>query len=71
MLNLNNGASQIKREILVRIAKLQLEGKLEDGVHGIPREMAPRLADPFRCCVYHDREILRMRVMARLGHSVE
>lgn len=71
MLNLNNGAAKIKREILVRIAKLQFEGKLEEGVHFIPREMAPRNSDPFRCCIYHDREVLRLRVMARLGHSVE
>src|SRR5574344_1796031 len=71
MLNINNGAAKIKREILVRIARLQLEGKLEEGVHYIPREMAPRDGDPFRCCVYHDREVLRMRVIARLGHSVE
>ena len=42
MLNVNNNAAQIKREILVRIARLQLENKLEDGVHYIPREMAPR-----------------------------
>ena len=71
MLNINNNASQLKREILVRIAKLQLEGKLEEGVHYIPREMAPKGSQPVRCCIYHDREILRMRVMARLGHSVE
>ncbi|HOC28523.1 MAG TPA: monomeric [FeFe] hydrogenase [Treponemataceae bacterium] len=71
MLNINNGASKIKREILVRIAKLQLEGNLEEGVHYIPREMAPRNSESFRCCVYHDREVLRLRVMARLGHSVE
>ena len=71
MLNLNNHATQIKREILVRIAKLQLEGKLEDGVHMIPREMAPPNSVPLRCCVYHDREVLRLRVIARLGHSLE
>ena len=71
MLNINNGASQIKREILVRIARLQLEGMLAEGIHAIPREMAPRNSEPFRCCIYHDREILRMRVIARLGHSVE
>ncbi len=71
MLNINNGAAKLKREILVRIAKLQLDGKLEEGVHYIPREMAPRDGEPLRCCVYHDREILRMRVIARLGHSVE
>ncbi len=71
MLNINNGASQLKKEILVRLAKMQLAGKLEEGVHFIPREIAPLNAEPFRCCVYHDREILRMRVVARLGHSIE
>ncbi len=71
MLNINNNAAQIKREILVRIAKLQLQGKLEEGVHYIPREMAPKGSEPLGCCIYHDREILRMRVMARLGCSVE
>lgn len=71
MLNINNGTAQLKREILIRIAKLQLEGNLEDGVHYIPREMAPRNSESFRCCIYHDREVLRLRVMARLGHSVE
>ena len=71
MLNLNNNAANIKREILVRIAKLELEGKLEDGVHYIAREIAPIDKPPFRCCVYHDRAILRMRVLARLGCSVE
>ncbi|MBO5137583.1 MAG: 4Fe-4S dicluster domain-containing protein [Spirochaetaceae bacterium] len=71
MLNINNNAAHLKREILVRIAKLQLAGKLEEGVHYIPREMAPSGSQPVRCCIFHDREILRMRVMARLGHSVE
>jgi len=71
MLNINNGSTQLKREILVRIARLQLQGGLAEGVHFIPREMAPRNAEPLRCCVYHDREVLRMRVIARLGHSVE
>jgi [FeFe] hydrogenase (group B1/B3) len=71
MLNINNNAAIIKREILVRIAKLQLEGRLVPGVHGIPREMAPRGAASMRCCIYHDRELLRQRVIARLGHSLE
>ena len=71
MLNLNNKTANIKHEVLVRIAKLQLEGKLEEGVHFIPREMAPRDRPPMRCCIYHDRELLRMRVLARLGFSIE
>ena len=71
MLNINNNTSNIKTEILVRIARLQLEGRLEEGVHYIPKEMAPKDSKPMRCCIYHDRELLRMRVLARMGHSVE
>lgn len=69
MLNVNNNSGRIKREILVRIASLQLKGKLEEGVVSIPRELAPKGSEPVRCCIYHDREILRQRVIARLGCS--
>ena len=71
MFNINTGTGNLKREILVRLAKLQLEGNLEKGAHRVPREMAPLNSEPFRCCIYHDREILKMRVAARLGHSIE
>lgn len=71
MLNINNHAARVKREILVRIARLQLEGKLEKGVHYIPREMVPRNSTSVRCCVFHDREIIRMRVISRMGFSLE
>jgi [FeFe] hydrogenase (group B1/B3) len=71
MLNINNNASRLKREILVRIARLQLEGKLSEGVHHIARELAPKGSESIRCCIYHDREILRQRVIARLGCGLE
>jgi [FeFe] hydrogenase (group B1/B3) len=71
MLNLNNNFSRLKREILVRIARLQFEGKLPEGVHAIAGELAPKDRKPIRCCVYHDREILRQRVIARLGWGLE
>lgn len=71
MLNLNNNAANIKREILVRIARLTLEGKLTEGAHYIPSEIEPKGSKPFRCCLYRDREILRMRVVAGLGSSIE
>ncbi len=71
MLNINNNAAHLKREILAHIAKLQLEGNLEKGVHYIPRKMIPRNTEPFRCCIYHDREIIRQRVIARMGCSLE
>lgn len=71
MLNINNNSSIIKRDILIRIIKLLLDGNLEKGVHYIPKEMAPRGKEPIGCCIYHDREILRQRVIARLGCSLE
>ncbi|MCR5606352.1 MAG: monomeric [FeFe] hydrogenase [Treponema sp.] len=71
MLNINNNASLLKREILVKIAKMQLEGTLLQKVRFIPKELAPKGSKAIRCCIYHDREILKMRVMARLGMSVE
>ncbi len=71
MLNINNNTSRLKRDILVRIARLQFEGKLAEGVHEIPRQLAPTGSNPIRCCIYHDREILRHRVIARLGCGLE
>ncbi|MDR0524982.1 MAG: monomeric [FeFe] hydrogenase [Spirochaetaceae bacterium] len=71
MLTINNNTARLKREILVRIARFQLAGKLSEGVHSIPRELAPAGSPSIRCCAYHDREILRQRVIARLGCSLE
>ena len=71
MLNVNNNAAMLKREILVRITKMQLDNTLLKNVRYIPRELAPAGSKPMRCCIYHDREILKMRTAARLGFSVE
>ncbi|MCL2218900.1 MAG: monomeric [FeFe] hydrogenase [Chitinispirillia bacterium] len=71
MLNMNNNAHRLKREILARIAKTQLEGKLDEGIDKIPKELAPLGSTSVRCCIYHDREIIRQRVIAQLGWSLE
>ncbi len=71
MLNINNNVANLKHEILVQIARLMLEDNLVDGVHYIPRKMIPNGSVPARCCIYHDRELIRQRVIARLGWSLE
>lgn len=72
MLNLNNNTANVKREILVHIAKLQLEGKLATSeISRIPREIAPKGKQPITCCIYHDRELIKMRILARMGISAE
>lgn len=72
MLNLNNNFTNIKRELLVKIAKLQLAGELDSNkINKIPTELAPQDKQPFTCCVFHDRELLKMRILARMGISAE
>ena len=71
-MNINNNASNVKRELLVRIARLQLEGELDSRkINKIPTEMRPANSQPIGCCIYHDRELLKMRLLARMGISVE
>lgn len=71
-MNINNNATNVKRELLVRIAKLQLEGKLDSReINKIPIIMKPNGENPIGCCVFHDRELLKMRILARMGISVE
>jgi [FeFe] hydrogenase (group B1/B3) len=71
MLNINNNALNLKRDILVRIIRLQLAGKLAEGVHHIPVELVPAGSASIRCCIYHDREIIRQRIITRMGCGLE
>lgn len=66
-----NNAVRIRRELMVRIAKLFKEGRLVEEIDRIPIEMAPRDGEAIRCCVYKDRAVLKYRAMSLLGHGVE
>ncbi|MBS7295944.1 MAG: monomeric [FeFe] hydrogenase, partial [Treponema sp.] len=72
MLNINNNAANVKRDLLVHIARLLMDGKLDTSeISRIPKELAPRNKQPITCCIFHDRELLKMRILARMGISVE
>jgi len=72
MLNINNNANNVKHELLIRLARLQMEGKLNSNeINKIPKEMVTKDSQPISCCVFHDRELIRMRILARMGFSVE
>lgn len=70
-MNYTNNASKLRREILVKIASLMKEGQLVEKVDMIPFEMIPKDAVSFRCCIHCDRHIIRERVLAALGFSLE
>jgi len=66
-----NNAALIRRELLVRTARLVWEAELPAQIDRIPLEMIPRTRTSFRCCIHKDRAVLRYRLMAILGFSVE
>lgn len=67
----DNNTNQLRREMLIRIAKLFHEGKLKEEIDRIPLALRPRGTESTRCCVYRDRAILKYRTMAMLGIGVE
>ncbi len=68
---LDNNATRIRREILVRIAKLCFEGRLIESVDRLPVDMRPKNDSPERCCVHKERAVIKYRVMATLGFGTE
>jgi [FeFe] hydrogenase (group B1/B3) len=66
-----NNAALVKRELLVRMIRLMLADRLPEEIDRIPFEITGEGYQPVRCCVHHDRAILRTRLIAALGFSVE
>lgn len=66
-MNVNNNVSRVRREILARTARLALEGRLAEEADRIAYEMTGPGWETVRCCVHHDRAILRLRLLAALG----
>lgn len=66
-----NAAIHIRRELILKIVKAFDAGELEDELDRIAIRLRPKDGDSSRCCVYHDRAVLKYRLMALLGVSVE
>lgn len=66
-MNSNNNVARVRREILAEVARLALEGRLAEGSDRIAYEMTGPGWETVRCCIHHDRAILRLRIMAALG----
>ncbi len=66
-----NNAVKLRRELLFRIARLMLENRLEADIDGIPFETTRDGWEIIRCCVHHDRALIRLRLLGMLGFSAE
>jgi len=69
--SLDNEAVLLKREILIRVARLSWAETLTRDLRKLPYEMTPSGQPSYRCCVHHERAILKDRTLAVLGHSLE
>ena len=66
-----NGATFLRRELLIRIVRAFDAGELDQELDKIPIKLRPKNGEHSRCCTYHDRAIIKYRLMALLGISVE
>ena len=62
-----NGAIYIRRELLIRLVRAFDDGTLREELDRIPVKLRPKDLPSSRCCIYHDRAVLKYRLMALLG----
>ena len=68
---MSNGAERIRMEVMIRFVRRFFDGTLETCIDSIPIRMRPKSTSSSRCCIYHDRAVLRYRLMTLLGFSCE
>ena len=66
-----NAATFIRRELLIRFVRAFDAGTLAEELDRIPVKLRPKGGGSSRCCIYHDRAVLKYRLMALLGICVE
>ncbi|AQQ09492.1 Iron hydrogenase 1 [Sedimentisphaera cyanobacteriorum] len=67
----DNNASRIVKKLLVETARLSLEENLEEEIDRLVINMIPKNSAANRCCVHKDRAVIKYRLMAILGRSIE
>ena len=69
-LSQKNKATDIRRELMRELLKLFFEDRMDE-LDELPFKLYPYDQKPFRCCIHKDRYIIRARLLAILGHSIE
>lgn len=71
-MNNKNQEIHFTQEVLEKIVKAFFRDNFEDNVKLIPFDMRPKgFSLHYRCCIYKERAILRDRIIAGLGFSIE
>lgn len=71
-MSVTNNAMLIRRELLSIIAKKINDGDLVETIDRIPLQIRPKETEEVsRCCKFKDRAMLKYRLMALLGYSIQ
>lgn len=68
---MNQAAQYIRRELAIRLVRAFDDGTLKEELDRIAVKMRPKNEPSSRCCTYHDRAVIKYRLMALLGYSIE
>lgn len=68
---MRNGVEYMRRELMIRLVRLFDQENLDEELDKIPVRLRPKDGEASRCCIYHDRAVLKYRLMALLGFSCE
>lgn len=66
-----NYAVRLRRQLISYVARLAREGRLEEKIDSIPYDITAKGWETIRCCIHHDRALLRLRLLSLLGFSTE
>ena len=66
-----NGAERLRRELMIHLVRQFNAGTLDQEIDRIPVAIRPREVTPSRCCVYHDRAVIKYRLMGLMGVACE
>lgn len=66
-----NGATFLRRELMIRLVRAFDADTLADDIDRIAIRLRPKTGGSSRCCVYHDRAVIKYRLLALLGVSAE
>ncbi len=71
MLDKNNQYSKMKFHIDTEVLKHLFDGTLVRDADRIPIDICPQDRVPSRCCIYKERAVVRYRIMALAGYTLE
>lgn len=72
LIKFQSNVQLIKYQVLREVSKLAFDGMLEENYEDLPKKIINEHSGPFtRCCIYHEREVVKERVKMAMGGSKE